>query len=56
MGGGIHTGGGGAIPNRIELDCVAPEFELDDWKGRTVRLSDFAGKQHVVLVFNRGFT
>lgn len=33
----------------------APDFALCDTQGRVVRLSDFRGKQHVVLVFNRGF-
>jgi peroxiredoxin len=33
----------------------APDFELADSDGRKVRLADFRGKRHVVLVFNRGF-
>jgi peroxiredoxin len=33
----------------------APDFEMTDSQGKTVRLSDFKGKKHVVLVFNRGF-
>lgn len=33
----------------------APDFALKDTEGRTVRLSDFRGDKHVVLVFNRGF-
>jgi peroxiredoxin len=40
---------------RVELDATAPEFELPDWSGDTVRLSDYRDKKHVVLVFNRGF-
>ncbi len=35
---------------------TAPDFVLADTAGRDVRLSDFRGRQHVVLVFNRGFT
>jgi len=31
----------------------APDFDLADSEGRRVRLSDFRGKRHVVLVFNR---
>jgi peroxiredoxin len=34
----------------------APDFDLTDTAGRTVRLSDYAGQRHVVLVFNRGFS
>jgi peroxiredoxin len=33
----------------------APDFELTDTAGQPVRLSDYIGKKHVVLVFNRGF-
>ena len=31
----------------------APDFTLTDTRGRTVRLSGYRGKAHVVLVFNR---
>ncbi len=33
----------------------APDFEMTDSEGEIVRLSDFKGKKHVVLAFNRGF-
>jgi len=33
----------------------APEFELDDLHGNLVRLSDFRGRQPIVLYFLRGF-
>jgi peroxiredoxin len=33
----------------------APNFEMTNSEGELVRLSDFKGKKHVVLVFNRGF-
>lgn len=42
--------------SRISLNQVAPDFSLDDYHGDTVRLSDFRGKQNVLLVFNRTFT
>jgi peroxiredoxin len=41
--------------SRIELHTPAPDFTLTDFKGQTVRLSDFFGKKNVLLVFNRGF-
>lgn len=44
------------MTNQIELDTAAPEFALNDFTGRRVRLSDYRGRKHVVLVFNRGFT
>jgi len=30
-------------------------FELTDSEGRQVKLSDYKGSKHVVLIFNRGF-
>lgn len=33
----------------------APDFTLEDVYGQPVRLTDFRGQKHVVLVFNRGF-
>ena len=39
----------------VELNAEAPDFALEDFGGRTVRLKDFRGTRHVVLVFNRGF-
>ena len=42
--------------SRVSLDAVAPDFSLEDYQGQMVRLSDYNGVKHVVLVFNRGFT
>lgn len=39
---------------RLAAD-TAPDFALVDTRGNEVRLSDFRGKQHVLLVLNRGF-
>ncbi len=41
---------------RVQINTPAPDFTLDDFRGRPVRLGDYLGKKHVVLVFNRGFT
>ncbi len=43
------------MPRMLSVGAWAPDFEASDIKGHTVRLSDFRGRQHVVLVFNRGF-
>jgi peroxiredoxin len=42
------------VKTRTEL-IAAPDFEATNSEGDTVRLSDFRGRKHVVLVFNRGF-
>jgi len=34
---------------------MAPEFALTDVNGKMVRLSDYRGTKHIILVFNRGF-
>ena len=39
---------------RVDINTPAPAFELEDLDGRTVRLSDFQGDKHVLVVFNRG--
>lgn len=43
------------MSKRVELHQPAPDFTLIDYKGNEVRLSDFQGRQNVLLVFNRGF-
>jgi peroxiredoxin len=40
---------------RVALNIPAPDFELTDFEGCPVRLSDFKNRHNVVLVFNRGF-
>ncbi|MCB0159815.1 MAG: redoxin domain-containing protein [Caldilineaceae bacterium] len=39
----------------MDTELLAPDFSQPDVDGRTVKLSDFRGLNHVVLVFNRGF-
>ena len=41
--------------SKVSLNTPAPDFELADFDGKTVRLSDFQVNQNVLLVFNRGF-
>jgi peroxiredoxin len=40
---------------KVTLNTPAPDFSLQNFQGETVRLSDFRGESHVLLVFNRGF-
>jgi peroxiredoxin len=40
---------------RVEVNTRAPQFALADFHGKTVSLSDFAGRKNVLVVFNRGF-
>lgn len=40
---------------KVAVNSKAPDFTLPDLHGNIVRLSDFQGKQNVLLVFNRGF-
>jgi len=40
---------------KVSLNTPAPDFTLQNFQGETVRLSDFHGKAHVLLVFNRTF-
>ena len=39
----------------VAINAPAPDFELPDFQGRRVRLSDYRGQSQVLLVFNRGF-
>jgi peroxiredoxin (alkyl hydroperoxide reductase subunit C) len=41
---------------KVKIGAPAPDFTLLDYNGRQVSLSDFQGKKHVLLVFNRGFS
>jgi peroxiredoxin len=43
------------MSERVQIDTQAPDFVLDDHQGQPVRLSDYRGKKHVILIFNRGF-
>ncbi|MGD0878160.1 MAG: hypothetical protein ABSA01_08455 [Anaerolineales bacterium] len=40
--------------SKIVINSPAPDFELADSTGKTVRLSGLRGR-NVLLVFNRGF-
>jgi peroxiredoxin len=44
------------MAEQAAIGQTAPDFELTDVQGNTVRLSDYRDKKHVLLVFTRGFT
>jgi peroxiredoxin len=41
--------------SKVDINTPAPDFNLEDWQGRKIKLSDFRGEKVVLLVFNRGF-
>ena len=41
---------------QVAINTPAPDFSLPDFQGKMVSLSDFFGKSHVLLVFNRTFS
>jgi peroxiredoxin len=41
---------------KVAINATAPDFELQDYEGKTVRLSDYKGESNVILIFNRTFT
>lgn len=43
------------MPDQIRVGSKAIDFELTNVDGNKVRLSNYFGKQNIVLVFNRGF-
>jgi peroxiredoxin len=42
------------VANKKQIK-IAPDFSAIDTKGGMVKLSDYKGKNNVMLVFNRGF-
>jgi peroxiredoxin len=43
------------MAEQVAVGQTAPDFELTDVRGNTVRPSDYRGEKHVLLVFTRGF-
>ncbi|MCP4119007.1 MAG: redoxin domain-containing protein [Desulfobacteraceae bacterium] len=41
--------------SRLQIAVEAPDFELNNFQGQAVSLSDFRDRKNVLLVFNRGF-
>jgi peroxiredoxin len=41
---------------KVEINTKAPDFTLPDFSGKTIHLTEFLGKNNILLVFNRTFT
>ena len=39
----------------MEINQEAPDFEIEDFKGNSFKLSNFRGKSNVLIILNRGF-
>jgi peroxiredoxin Q/BCP len=52
--GGATLLGSGVRNARLKVGDEAPDFRLRDHTGRTIKLSDYLGKKHVVLAFLPG--
>ena len=42
--------------SKVEIHKVAPDFQLKDYLGQSIQLSQYRGHKNVVLILNRGFT
>ena len=40
---------------RIEMNQIAPNFNVEDYLGNKISLKDYLGSYNVLLIFNRGF-
>jgi peroxiredoxin len=40
---------------KVKISQKAPDFEILDLNGNNFKLSDYRGKNHILLIFNRGF-
>jgi peroxiredoxin len=43
------------MAKKVPINSTAPDFSLQDFRGETVKLGDYRGDKHVILIFNRGF-
>ncbi len=39
----------------VKLNQPAPNFQMEDFNGKNINLSDFNGESNVLIVLNRGF-
>lgn len=40
---------------KVDINTLAPDFSLQDYKGNPFRLKERTKESNVLLVFNRGF-
>ena len=40
---------------KVVINTPAPDFSLEDFRGKTFTLSELQGESNVLLVFNRTF-
>ena len=43
------------MSKKVILNAAAPDFELEDFNGKSFRLNENRGAKNIVLVFNRSF-
>ncbi len=43
------------MSEKIQINKPAPDFQLQDFNGNEVKLSNLFGYKNILLVFNRGF-
>ncbi len=41
--------------SKVKINTPAPDFSLEDFKGREFQLSEYRDRKNIFLVFNRGF-
>jgi peroxiredoxin len=41
--------------SKVPLNKIAPDFEINNYQGKKIHLSDYKAKKNILLVFNRGF-
>lgn len=41
--------------SKVQINAKAPDFVLNDFNNKTIKLSSYIGQKNVLLVLNRGF-
>jgi len=40
---------------KVNIDKPAPNFSIEDFRGKQFSLSNLKGQKNILLIFNRGF-